>query len=599
MKLSAAIFLSLFLIFSGVNAQSKKSSGDKKPAAKTAAAKKDTKKGSAKAVAASKNASKKDDRAGKSSKDARSAKAGARSSADAKARPSKDDARKGQNKNDRADRRSKQDSTRSARNESSRNDDRTRAGGKDARKDAARDSRRGSEARAAESRRAAEARRAAEEERQRIAEARRQAALEERRRREQAIREARERKIAFERGLRTQTAANILNDNTDGEDLAVRRAAIAGLGSRAGTVVVMEAQTGKLLTVVNQEWAIKQGFKPCSTIKLVTGVAGLNERLINEDGGIGGSANGMKLDYALAKSNNYYFQRVGTNLGNTKMISYARKLGLGEPTGVNAGNEYAGRLPYGNNNSRIYSHGDDFEVTPLQLAVLVSAVSNGGRKVVPRFDVPRIERTNYRARSASRLDIPRERVEGVLPGMAGAAEYGTARRGVDASMGVAGKTGSCIEKGSWVGLFASVAPVEDPKYAVVVITRGESERGKYAAAVAGRVYAVLRSRITRDKDSLWARKLKEKTHEGEVFAKSTGGSKAEEGVDESDQVGGKLAPIIVGRGAAPAAAQVPAMPEKRLVQKTTISRPVFAPIVIEYDRNGAPPPKQRPRIVKN
>ena len=79
----------------------------------------------------------------------------------------------------------------------------------------------------------------------------------------------------------------------------------------------------------------------------------------------------------------------------------------------------------------------------------------------------------------------------MLPGMVGAAEYGTAHRGVDASMGVAGKTGSCIGKGSWVGLFASVAPVEDPKYSVVVITRGQGERGKYAAAIAGQVYQAL------------------------------------------------------------------------------------------------------------
>lgn len=55
--------------------------------------------------------------------------------------------------------------------------------------------------------------------------------------------------------------------------------------------------------------------------------------------------------------------------------------------------------------------------------------------------------------------------------MMGAAEYGIARRGMDQNLGVAGKTGSCIDKGSWVGLFASVAPIEAPKYAVAVITR--------------------------------------------------------------------------------------------------------------------------------
>lgn len=45
-------------------------------------------------------------------------------------------------------------------------------------------------------------------------------------------------------------------------------------------------------------------------------------------------------------------------------------------------------------------------------------------------------------------------------------------------MGVAGKTGSCIGRGSWVGLFARSLRAEDPKYAVVVITRGEGERAE-------------------------------------------------------------------------------------------------------------------------
>ncbi len=437
--------------------------------------------------------------------------------------------------------------------------------------------------------------RRAEAERRRQAEERRQAALAEQRRREQAAREARERKLAFERGLRTETAENIQNDNTEGEDLTVRRAAVNALGSRAGTVVVMEAKTGKLLTVVNQDWAIKQGFKPCSTIKLVTGVAGINEQIINEEGGIGSSSSGMKLDYALAKSNNGYFQRVGSNFGNAKMIEYSKKLGLGEPTGINAEGETAGKLPYGNGNARIYSHGDDFEVTPLQLAVMVSALTNGGKKVVPQFQRSRVERASYRAKSSAGVDLPRNSVEGVLPGMAGAAEYGTAARGVDASMGVAGKTGSCIGRGSWVGLFASVAPIEDPKYAVVVITRGQSERGKYAAAIAGRVYDSLRSRISRNPDSVWAKRTMKRPPPVEIqVARGDDEDEDDDAAAISGTEKGDLPAIVVG-AAREAAPPQPAV--KKVIQKTAQSRPVFAPVVIEYDRSGAE--KKRPRIVKN
>nr|MBA2378213.1 hypothetical protein [Blastocatellia bacterium] len=156
-------------------------------------------------------------------------------------------------------------------------------------------------------RRAAEARRKKEEER-------RQAALAEQRRREQAAREARARKLAFERGLKDEAAVNILRDSTEGEDMNIRRVAVNALGDRAGTVVVMDAVTGRILTMVNQEWGIRHGFKPCSTIKLVTGVAGLNENLINPDGNIIGNSMQMSLDDALAYSNNVFFQRVGVQM---------------------------------------------------------------------------------------------------------------------------------------------------------------------------------------------------------------------------------------------------------------------------------------------
>ena len=59
-------------------------------------------------------------------------------------------------------------------------------------------------------------------------------------------------------------------------------------------------------------------------------------------------------------------------------------------------------------------------------------------------------------------------------------------------MSIAGKTGSCIADKTWVGLFASVAPIENPRYSVVVITKGLKARGKYSAAIAGEIYAALK-----------------------------------------------------------------------------------------------------------
>lgn len=438
-------------------------------------------------------------------------------------------------------------------------------------------------------------------ERRRIEAERRRAALAEKRRREEAARQARLRQIAFENGLKNETRENVLKDSTEGEDLKVRAAAVNALGNRAGTVVVMEAQTGRVVTIVNQDWAIRNSFKPCSTIKLVTGVAGLTENVINKEGGIGDSTSGLDLDTAIARSNNGYFQRVGSNIGSTKMVSYAHQLGLGETTGINVEGETPGKVPNGNNNVRIYSHGDDFEVTPLQLAVLTTAISNGGRKVVPQITRTRTETVSFKPQFHRPVGVPVQDLEEMLPGMIGTAEYGTARRGVDATLGIAGKTGSCIFKGTWIGLFTSVAPVENPKYSVVVITRGSSERGKYAAAIAGKVYEALANRIrpSRNLALAEARFGKRSSIQRDDIAATD--EDEDDDAATSDVAETTESTESETRTAATPQSQPvsPSRPVQRpLITKTGQSTPKFSPVIIEYNKDAAET-KTRPRIVKN
>jgi len=436
-------------------------------------------------------------------------------------------------------------------------------------------------------------------ERRRIEEERRRAAIAEQRRREEAARQARLRQIAFENGLKDETRQNIAKDNTEGEDMQVRAAAVNALGNKAGTVVVMEAQTGKVLTIVNQDWAIKNAFKPCSTIKLVTGVAGIDQHVINQDGGIGDSTNGVLLDGAIAHSNNGYFQRVGSNLGGLKMVQYAHQLGLGEQTGINVDGETPGRVPNGNNNLRIYSHGDDFEVTPLQLAVLTSAISNGGKKVIPQVVHSRTELASFKPQFRNSVLVPTQELDEMLPGMIGTAEYGTAHRGVDATLGIAGKTGSCIYRGTWIGLFTSVAPVENPKYSVVVITRGSGERGKYAAAIAGRVYQELSPKIRPSRNLTLA-----ETRFGKRSSIQNSANTAANDEDEDDDAATDDAATADTKTGDKIMSSPPVRPastpvQKPLITKTGQSTPKFPPVVIQYDKSGAAETKPRPRVVKN
>jgi penicillin-binding protein 2 len=331
--------------------------------------------------------------------------------------------------------------------------------------------------------------------RERIAAARAEA---ERRRREAAER-ARQialaiaRRRAADQALKDETAANILRDETTGEDLEVRRAALDALGDRAGTVVVMNPKTGQVYTVVNQDWGLRRGFKPCSTIKLVTGLAGLNEHVIDpvQTVNIGTGSFSLDLTDSLAYSNNGYFQRVGGQVGFPKMMEYARKLGLGEPTGINHPFESPGRLPVfkeGYSINHMSSHGDDIEVTAIQLARMASAIGNGGKLLVPHLPRTPQENVNFKREVKRDLDIPEDNLRRMLPGMIGAVNYGTAKRAAAPTWTLAGKTGTCTGQGSKLGLFTSYGPVHDPQLAVSVILRNSGTGGKWAAAVAGDVY---------------------------------------------------------------------------------------------------------------
>ncbi|HVG29709.1 MAG TPA: penicillin-binding transpeptidase domain-containing protein [Pyrinomonadaceae bacterium] len=340
--------------------------------------------------------------------------------------------------------------------------------------------------------------------RERLAQARREA--EERRRRAEAARRAElarlaaiARQRALDNSLREEVQADIAKDDTTGEDLEVRRAAVNALGNHAGSVVVMNPKTGRIYTVVNQEWGVRRGFKPCSTIKLVTGLAGLTEGVIDPVAENASYGNRMNLTDALAVSHNGYFQQVGRTVGFERMSSYARQLGLGERTGINHANEFPGRLPLFKNDVgmlRMSSHGDDIEVTPVQLAALASVFANGGTLLTPHLPRTPEEDVKFRPEVRRQLNVPQESLRRMMPGMIGSVNYGSGRKAYDPQQTIAGKTGTCIGSGSvWVGLFTSYAPVEDPQLAIAVVGRGSDARGHFPAAVAGQIYRALNYRF--------------------------------------------------------------------------------------------------------
>lgn len=369
----------------------------------------------------------------------------------------------------------------------------------------------------------------------RLSPRKRRALLAARRRAEAARRAAIARQRAIDNALRNEVQALIAKDDLTGEDMEVRRVAVKALGHHAGTVVVMDPMTGRVYSVVNQEWALRRGFKPCSTIKLVTGVAGLSENVIPL---VDTAGDGYRIDLtsALAHSDNPFFQQVGTKIGTEKMVNYARELGLGEKTGLNVPFEFPGRLPEVKPDTierRVFSHADGFSVTPLQLGTLVSAMANGGRLLVPQIPQSQKEKdiTRMAPKVRRQLSITPEVWQRMVPGMVGAVNYGSGRKAYDPTQTVAGKTGTCIGEGGWVGLFTSYAPLANPRLAVVVIAQGTDARRHFPAAVAGEIYRGLNHRFGTAINMQVASTLDDEEKEvadAEAAAEQTADSMAEE-----------------------------------------------------------------------
>lgn len=288
------------------------------------------------------------------------------------------------------------------------------------------------------------------------------------------------------------------SDFVDGEDLVVRRAAVDALGPFNGSVIAVDPNTGRILTMVNQSLALKSGFQPCSTIKLVAALAGLMEGVIDQNTAMPLSRrHSMGLTEALARSNNPFFARIGMSVGFDRISQYARQFGLGEKAGLGIPGEQPGVLPDrvpAEGMGMMTSFGSGITLTPLQLAGLMTAIANDGTLYYLQYPRSQEEAQSLVPRVKRRLDISRH-IADIKPGMSGAVEYGTARRANwESNEPILGKTGTCTDSRSptHLGWFASYNDVGRNKLVVVVLlTGGRAVNGPVASGVAGQLYRTL------------------------------------------------------------------------------------------------------------
>jgi cell division protein FtsI/penicillin-binding protein 2 len=293
------------------------------------------------------------------------------------------------------------------------------------------------------------------------------------------------------------TAESTAGDYAGGEDAKIREAAVDALGKWNGSVVVVDADSGRILTMVNQKLALADGFIPCSTVKLSVGLAALSEGVVQTGEKVYFPGPWyMTMVEGLAISNNVFFDYLGEKLGFERFSRYAKLFGFGEKAGWKIPGEQLGVFPdheHQHGVGRMTSFGEGISVTPLQLAAFTAALSNGGKLYYLQHPDNESEVDAFKPRLKRELPIA-EYLPEIEQGMAEAVRRGTGKYARIAGQHVRGKTGTCSlyerRYGVRMGWFASFdRDVNGRNLAVVVMLRGNGViTGPLAAEVAGKIY---------------------------------------------------------------------------------------------------------------
>jgi penicillin-binding protein A len=327
-------------------------------------------------------------------------------------------------------------------------------------------------------------------------------------------------------------------------DPGAQRAALQGLNGRKGAVVALDPQTGAVKAMASVPGynpndipkpgqfarlnrdpdapllnrATQAGYPPGSTFKVVTAIAAIDSGRFTPNSTVSGrnlkpisgvplrnfnneQFGDITLTDALTHSVNTAWASIGEKLGKRTMAKYMDRLGFNEQVKVDlpsderrASGEFVnGRLisPLSPrvDVGRMAIGQDKLNVTPLQMAMVASAVANGGKLMEPHLTdriVDRDGRTVDRIQPKEMSQVMSGESAGEVADMMGkVVEEGTGTAAALEGISVAGKTGTaevdrpCGPNQVW---FIAFAPRHNPKVAIATTVECSNGTGGDTAA---------------------------------------------------------------------------------------------------------------------
>lgn len=292
--------------------------------------------------------------------------------------------------------------------------------------------------------------------------------------------------------------------------------AVTQHGAKGGVIVVMDPRTGGILALASRptydpnrfadfprrNWRIKpvaDAFPPGSIFKVITGAAAVDagkvtpDTIVDDPGflSVGGQTitnwnqaglGSVPFREGFAHSSNVVFGKMALALGKPLFYRYLERFHIGRLTGIDLPGETPGIVPAMDEASpldlAIMGFGQTLTATPIQMAAAVAAVANDGVWQTPHLAQAWLDAEGHvveEVQPAERRQVIKPETARIIRElMRGVVEQGTGRRAQVPGYEVGGKTGTAnkVEGGrvvqKYIGSFAGLVPVDDPRLVIVV-----------------------------------------------------------------------------------------------------------------------------------